>query len=257
MKTTKLITTTLLFSTFALAAAPAAFAAEGDASASDATIGFTTHDSPTGPVNPENPSTPITIDPKDPDKPTVTGQNGPLSLDVVPNFHFGKHEVDLSGATYKTRADPARKVQNYLQVSDHRTDKNGWTVSVKRTPFVDTAKNKAIEGTTLSIPAGVVRNEIRNQWQKNEAGVQTPVDPDVIASPAVTLADGDEQLIFTTKSVGNDFGKATTTSLLGEGRDDKGRLTVAPTELTIPAGQAKEGRFVSDLTWTMTASVFK
>lgn len=249
MKTTKLITTTLLFSTFALAAAPAAFAAEGEASTSDATIGFTTHDSPTGPVNPENPGTPITIDPKDPDKPTITGQNGPLSLDVVPNFHFGTHEVDLSGATYKTKADPARTSQSYLQVSDHRTDRNGWTVSVKRTAFVDTAKNKAIKGTTLSIPAGVVRNEISNP--------QTPVGPDRIASPAVALADGEEQKIFGTKTADSDLGKATTTSLLGEGRDDRGRLTVAPTELTIPAGQAKEGCFVSDLTWTMTASVFK
>lgn len=250
MKATKIIAAGVALSTLAFSSTTAAAVGFNEAD-SHATIEFKKHMQPTSPKDPENPAKPV--DPTDPNKPTITNQNGPLSLDVVPNYDFGEHEVDLAGDTYDAGTN---KLQNYMQVSDNRTDRNGWTITVKRSAFVDSSKRNKLAGATLTIPAGTIRNEIPTADQQNTGGSDRKVSSDAIVSVKVALADDLEEIIYGTKVDSDTIGKATTTSFLGETQDTQGNTTVTPATLTIPAGVAKEGNYTATMTWSTTAGVF-
>jgi hypothetical protein len=251
MKTKNIMVAGLLLSTLALGSTRV-LAAENDQASSKATIGFTENNTPTDPKDPTDPKNPT--DPTDPNQPTPTGQNGPLSLDVVPSFDFGTQKIDLAGAVYKAGTN---NLQNYLQTTDNRTDKSGWTITVERSTFSDSTTGDTLDGTTLTIPAGVVRNAIPNAEQNNVNGSNGAVDSAKIMSPEVSLTDGQPVNILGTTEENANIGKSTTTSLLGETTDAQGALTLKPTTLKVPAGVAKAGNFESTLTWTTTAGVFK
>lgn len=250
MKITKIITAGALTSALILAGTQA-FAAENDQENSTATVKFSENTKPTDPKDPQDPTKPV--DPQNPDQPQTTGQAGPLSLDVVPSFDFGTQAVDLAGATYSAGTS---FYKNYLQVTDNRTDKNGWTITVKRSAFTDTTTGVTITGTSLTIPEGTVRNVIPNADQNNVNGATEAVDKSQIVSAKVDLADDQEATIFGTKVDSAAVGKATTTSLLGETTDAQGNTNVTPATLNVPAGAAKAGEYTATLTWTTTASVF-
>ncbi|VDG25554.1 WxL domain-containing protein [Lactiplantibacillus mudanjiangensis] len=193
---------------------------------------------PTGPVNPDDPSKPQ--DPADPNNP-VTGNEGPLSLDVAPeSFNFGKVQIDSTEQTYHAKAVTGGTGKQYLQVTDSRgADQNGWTVTVEQDKdLTETTESNpfVLTGTTITVPAGTARNSLSD-------------DP--------TMAD--DKLIATSAEVTNSSGAVavlTTTSDAGAGKGTSVK-TWDPTDvtLTIPKNTAKKGVYKNTLTWTLTAGV--
>lgn len=108
------------------------------------------------PVDPENPSQPRKDDPTN-DRNKPTGQEVPLSLDVIPtSFDFGNNKVNPNGGNYRATA----KGLQYVQVTDIRKkEQTGWAVKVQQAAFKNTS-GKVLDGASVSIPKSQVRNSL-------------------------------------------------------------------------------------------------
>lgn len=206
----------MLFSTVLLStlAATPVFAADAPQPAtSKGTVSFT---EATGPVDPVDPTQP------------GTGNTGPLTIDTVPDFAFGEHEVTGSSQKYTSTNTGVP----YLQVSDRRGvgvdgKAQGWVVDVSMSEFSD--GTTTLPGTKLSIGTGIVDASDTNT---NADGF--PAASAVDLSPATAAAT-----ILTAEK-----GKGLGTWL--EAFD--------PTTVNLTVPQQAKGAFESTLTWTISAA---
>lgn len=225
----KKIIGTLLLSTVVLSGlATPAFAA-GTAT----TNGDITFTEPTGPVDPLDPTDPNKpVDPTNPTKPDpenpTTGQEGALTLDVVPNLPFGTHEIESGTKTYPV--DATKNDSPYLQVSDRRGvgadgQAQGWNVSVTVSDFANGSQK--LEGATLNFGSSTVKKPDSN----------TSVAP---SSAAITGLDSSDSAttIFT---AAKDHGLGTWLSVYD------------PTNIILTVPEAAVGTFTATLTWDLTA----
>lgn len=212
-----------------------AHAAENNTASTSATVAFQEDSGKTDPVSPTDPSKPL--DPADPDNPG-TGNAGTLTLDVAPKaFTFGPTAASNNAMTIK--AGNVASKQQYLQVSDKRTDINGWQVKVKQdAPFASSDGSK-LSGVTVSIPKGQAYNSLATP-------ATTPVTSGLNAS-AVTTTDNIDgsaasQNVFTADDA-DQTGKSVSTDVWD------------PTnvELNVPRYTAKVGNFSTTLTWSLVA----
>ena len=131
----------------------------------------------TPPVNPEEPEKPQ-VPPEQPG----TGQTGNLTLDVIPNFEFGRTPIPtidtiinskyVAGQTTKDKAVPG--AQSFLQVSDARTVSSGWNVKVVASAFKNGSDE--IAGAELVIDAGSVAGPDDANAPQSEAASLTCTD---------------------------------------------------------------------------------
>lgn len=198
------------------------------------------NDDPTGPVDPLDPSKPgdPSTSPED-NGGSLTGNEGPLSLDVAPKaFDFGEQKMYTTAHTYQAvnadavDADGTAVTNQYLQVTDNRdSDVFGWTVKVKQDAYL-TDGSKVLTGTTINIPAGEARNSLNTPASEIDSKLKThAVDIDLA-----------EQTVFEANKA-DSSGKGTSTSVWKS----------ADVSLTIPAGVAKSGDYTNTVTWTLTA----
>ncbi|MGM0213269.1 WxL domain-containing protein [Enterococcus sp. AZ109] len=207
----------------------------------EATFSFIENTESPGPMDPENPPQPTQPDPELPaDHPNNegTGNEGPLSLDVVPSlFNFGEIPVDMMGGTYESTLTGV----HYLQVTDNRDEIDGWGVLVGRTEFQDA--EGAELAATLSLPGGVARNSmtgsaISEDFTHNADGIEIPVASAGGAGTSIFGSAG-------TNEQDERIGKATSTYTWQAGEET----------LSIGKGKAKKGTYTSTINWTLTAEV--
>ena len=245
----KKIVSSLLLSTLALSLATPVIAAEDPSvglpskGTTEGSIIFDDDSSePNKPVKPEKPDE-ETDDKDKEDNPDnkPTGNKGVLTLDVVPSeFNFGIVNLSMKEATYhatsKNKDEDANPL-NYLQVTDKRTDSNGWTVVVSRTEFKSQEGNE-LTGSTLTIPEGTPRNSLNEDASEKDDELITNeinlgVDEEGEGSHVIFRAPEKEKV-----------GKDTSTNA----------WNVKDVTLTVPELTAKKGEtFESTINWTLTA----
>ncbi|WP_246215589.1 WxL domain-containing protein [Listeria valentina] len=178
--------------------------------------------SPAGEVTPLDPEE--TVAPEDGKE---TGNQGPLSIDYVPNFLFG--EVEISGSTLTL---PDLNSNPLVQVTDNRGSGAGWTLKLSATPFINNEdETKQLTGTTLSI--GGITPEAVDETNTSTAPTPSAQTYGVSDTSAKTLL-----------RAGADAGMG---SWKGKFKTSDGANSVS---LTIPAGN-KIGSYTSTLTWSL------
>ncbi len=66
-------------------------------------VSFTQNENPVNPVNPVKPGEDV-----EPNDPHEQGTNGPLSIDYVSNFHFGKQKMSGNDKVYTAQLDTVK-----------------------------------------------------------------------------------------------------------------------------------------------------
>lgn len=222
----KLIISCLLLASLGVTCLLPLQAAAVDRTNSD--ISFTEDRDPTAPKDPADPSKAGPIGDTDNQ---ATGSEGPLSLDVVPTvFDFGQAKVAVKEQTYS--AETTTNVQ-YLQVTDKRTDRNGWTLTAERNEFHTQGNTLLLTGSTLIFPAGTVKNEL------TQGGT-----PDGLVTTSVEMIADTSYTMFSTASNGATIGKLTSTKYWAG----------ADVQLKVPAMTAKVGDYTATINWTLAAT---
>lgn len=194
----------------------------------------------TPPVDPENPT-----EPQNPPEVPGTGQEGNLTLDVVPYPYFGEYPVPTINTTYQSKiVAGSAGAQTFLQVSDARPNNTGWNVSVKADLFINsTDPANHINGAKINFSAG----DVRGPSATNKPG-----------SYAVSLncigdaAQNEEKLFIA--DAGNGIGTWVNclypTPWLSPPLDADNNLI----QLFIPANSGVTGNntYTSNLTWTLS-----
>lgn len=125
------------------------------------------------PIEPE-----IPIDPP-------TGQEGPLTIDAISSFDFGKIRLGAE----KVAAIVAEDKILGVQVSDKRGNGVGWSLTAEISAFENEAKTRQIRGAKVTIPAGKVNSKQGN-----------PLFPPV--SSEITLASSSQNILVAEKENG-------------------------------------------------------
>ncbi|MGC6767014.1 WxL domain-containing protein [Enterococcus sp. LJL128] len=189
-------------------------------------IHFSNDQTETGAKDPDDPSQPAT--PGDGHN-KETGNPGPLSLDVIPvKFDFGTVKASVTETTYQAKSTD--RVQ-YIQVTDKRTDKNGWTVKAQRTEFLDENDVDGLAGSILTIPAGSAKNELTGS--ATPTGLQT-TEAAMVAATEYTVFESENQ---------NNAGKMSSVSSWAGDQ----------VSLKIPGMTAKAKGYSATITWTLAA----
>ncbi|EOL50470.1 WxL domain-containing protein [Enterococcus caccae] len=124
------------------------------------------------------------LDPEHPEKTLNPGvdygkTSGPLRIDFVPNFQFGRSAINLSNMSYSANAllfegEIAPRGQ-FIQISDYREGQTGWSLQVRQdTQFTNIKDSKTqLDGAVLSFD---------NSWvsTRNGASRQPDVSKEVI-----------------------------------------------------------------------------
>lgn len=180
---------------------------------------------PTKPVTPTNGTS---------TKQNLNTSNG-LSLDYVPDFNFGKHEIESGTTTYA--ADDLKTNQGdmplFAQVTDVRTDPGNWTLAVKAGPMTNKATQSVLSGAYMTFGSSDVKTTSKdNEVSKvlsNFAGQQLNFDDK--AEMNVASSSSPEQATWLTRFIKKDQVDAVT--------------------LHVPGGAAQKGDYQAVLTWTL------
>lgn len=138
----------------------------------------------TGVLDPEDPEE--IVDPTDPGPSTV----GPLRIDYVAPIDFGTVSLTPTNRTYNILANKiGNKFRgNFIQITDLRAKKSGWTLQVKQEQQFQTTESEELTGSVLSFDKGwansqmssidpVVKRDtlsIKNIGQVYDVAVATP-----------------------------------------------------------------------------------
>lgn len=184
-----------------------------------------------------------------------TGQKGPFTLDVVPNYEFGIHMIESGQQTYNalfvkdgkglddkgaaTELDKATRLANpVVQVTDLREKNTGWNVTSQITDF-KTADGKVLKGAKLTLPKGTPTL----QGTPGEG-----IDPTTFAPEASGITLGSDAQIFFKAEANKGTGTWADNMF-----DNKDANTLATT-LLVPAGNSA-GDYTADITWTLSDTI--
>lgn len=158
----------------------------------------------------------------EPEEPTVppggTHNKGVLTLDNIAPLLFSTHKLDGQQQVYTSVVENSN-----VQVTDKRGDEAGWHVQVSQTPFVDKLDStKVLKGTTLILPAGVVKSAGNISVAPTVNAVEVNADLATLMSAAKGSGAGTWRTVF-----------------------DKDEV-----KLTVAAGN-KKGEYMSTVTWAL------
>lgn len=111
------------------------------------------------PVDPLDPEVEVDLE----NKPELSEDQGPLSIDFVSSFNFGSQSISVQDQNYYAR--PQRLLNgdgtvnedeerpNYVQISDRRseTDRNGWQLSVTQNNQFSSENGKELSGARMRL----------------------------------------------------------------------------------------------------------
>jgi len=182
-------------------------------------------------------------DPENPDKPGPgpgTGNSGPLTIDMVPHFDFGIHEVELGNQTYPT-VSSLNDLAHFVQVTDRRGTNAGWTLrATKDDAFMEASSNRTLGATTITL------KDMKVSSQQGALGIPASSVPtnDIVLHVGVT-----QDIIV----VPNNAGNFTNNIRFGDKND-----TLDKVELFVPAAamaQVLAGDVYSTtVTWTLVGA---
>lgn len=205
----------------------------------EAAIEFEDNTDPTNPVDPENPTNPV--DPKNPNE--KTDNPGPLSIDLVSYYNFGKVKITGNDNTYfsaPTSVKPKGETEfvdraNYVQVTDNRGSGAGWKLTVEQQqPLHNATTNQDIVGTKITLLNGFSNNARKTDANTPVKGTDVVIEPGKGAVTVLT-AQRDQGIGTWTHS----FGKDAT----------EGAKSV---KLDIPGSQKiSKGGYKATLKWTL------
>ena len=164
-------------------------------------VEFVPSTDPNAPVDPEkpNPEKPVQpIDPTDPNGPS-TGTTGPLSIDYVSSFDFGRNQISNQDQVYFARAQKYQNSKettpNYVQVSDNRGTKQGWTLTVKQVEqfkAVTPTKNTQLTGAQMMFSNPVVNSNSQegNRPEAVDSLILTPGNTTVVMTAKAGAGSG-------------------------------------------------------------------
>jgi len=190
---------------------------------------------------------PIVVDPTDPkpgneykpgkeDNP-VFGNKGPLTLDYASNFNFGSQDPKGGQTTFESLD------QNpFVQVTDRRSEKNTWNLSVKLGAFknIDSSK-KTLTNATLTIEEGTV--------QTLDGLVNSPEVAPVNKSVTLTAGDANGAKTILTSVADT----VSTWQVYWEPAKDA--LTNSKIKLDVPVHAQVQGTHTATMEWTLTDAV--
>ncbi len=200
----------------------------------------------TPPVDPENPDKEVEPEKdKDQPDPISPGTPGPLSIDHASHINFGKVMKSGNAQTYyanpvivKDGADDLERGP-YVQVTDNRGTKAGWSLSVKqKAQFAQGASE--LEGAVLSLKDGEIRSSSST---------------DGVINHDIKFENFDE--VYPVLGAQETFGAGTFTNQFGKVAEmDVNGETVKKVEsvsLHIPADLIiEDGLYSTDLEWVLT-----
>ncbi|HEK9101702.1 WxL domain-containing protein [Bacillus pfraonensis] len=198
----------------------------------------------TTPGNPDDPKDPK--DPKNPDDPEnpddnnhEDGTQGPLSIDYVSNFHFGKHDISGSDKVYYAKLDIVKgkdggnkEVPNFVQVTDNRGTNKGWKLTVKQNGQFK-AGNEELTGAEMKLSNPFVNSATDKKYAPEAKEVT--LNPDGSTQEVATAAAGK--------------GMGTWTTAYGQNIEE-GSNSIS---LSVPGTTAKvkDAKYKASLTWTL------
>lgn len=173
----------ILLMTFILTLPAEAYAAPSGEPESSAVLEFTEGEGPTTIVDPEKPV--YSIDPHEDEngETGVTNNRGSLRIDYVSNFKFGSQAVQSGSQQFHAALIPADaehtesgyiEVPNFVQLSDLRGTKAGWTLSVKQDDYFKVTSGE-LEGREMT-GARITLDNIITNTARQENAVQTAAD---------------------------------------------------------------------------------
>ena len=170
------------------------------------------------------------LDDKDDENNNQTGQKGPLTLDLVPNFNFGTEAIKAEGNVLAVNKEHKLAVQ----VSDQRGTGAGWNLTLGLSDFVNLdqdASEKAAVLKGISLATGIVSQKTTANNPNKESAPEMP---------EITLIPGEDDVIYQAAA---EAGLGTWLGYFAENNQAK-------TSLTIPAGNYV-GEYAATLTWTL------
>lgn len=203
-----------------------------------ADIAFEENTDPTRPVNPEAPDPTNPVTPGEEGDGEETKQSGPLSIDYLTNFKFGRKKMTGNTTSYYARnssikyeGGKAFPIQNFVQVTDNRTTGAGWTLTVQQ-------DNPLTNGTT-DIKQTELRLKNVTMMSENKTGIPT-------GSTLAKLSPGSGATLVTQAAKNQGYG--TWAAVFGQDLL-AGEKSV---ELQIDGGQRiTKGAYSTTLTWTL------
>lgn len=221
--------------------APAvSFAADGGEYDTNGVITFTPNNGTTDPVDPVDPTNPVKpVDPTDPSGPKP-GTAGPLSIDYASSLDFGSQKITSKDEIYKAKAqkyldkDNVEKTgPNFVQVTDNRGTKKGWTLQMKQNSQFTTADADELTGAEITFKNG---NVVTASDSEKPTGQAT-----IVADPS-----GDLKNVMSAKD-----GQGAGTYLLDWGTD---AATAAESiELSVPGSTTKYAKkYSTTFTWVLS-----
>lgn len=198
---------------------------------SHVTISFEENTGPTKPVNPVDPSLPNPPDGGN----NETGSNGPLSLDVVPNFAFGAQKITGNVETYESV-----NLKPYIQVTDTRGTGAGWKVTASLSSFTEVGNSSEVllTSATLRLKNAQVKT-------KNVGNTNPPV-----ATSVVNLTAGGMSEDILIAVIGKGKGTWLNTWLATSQTD----LTNANATLQIDTQNVKNIAYEATIDWTLSTT---
>ncbi|WP_022792023.1 WxL domain-containing protein [Weissella halotolerans] len=206
---------------------------------------------PNNPVVPVDPDDPNDKNPVDPDK----GTQGPLSIDYVSDFNFGKQKISSKDMTYFAKAqkfvDDTKPHVLYAQVTDNRGTGQGWQLNVKQD-----AEFKTADGTNTLTGAQIAIKGMNTATQDGSAAGQ------VLAGAADTQLKVGANVLAMNAPV--DAGQGTWVDRFGADTDlkneadtneDGGARDVdQAVTLSVPGKSNKiaDQKYSTSLTWTLS-----
>ncbi|WP_314066126.1 WxL domain-containing protein [uncultured Vagococcus sp.] len=227
-----------------LALPVSAIAADGGSIKSNATVTIEKNTGEEGepPVNPVDPTETVKPAPGEDgeENPHEPSTKGPLSLNYVSNFQFGRQKANGNDMTYQVKPDRVVNAQgelievpNFIQITDHRGSNAGWSLMVKQnSPFKNGAHT--LDGTEMVFSHPVLSS-------KSGSSASTPK-----ATTQFTLTGtGESALVVAAKA---EQGMGTWANRFGEDNQQ----AKSSVQLNIP-GESKKvaGFYQTSLTWTL------
>lgn len=197
---------------------------------------------PTNPVDPDNPQEGTT--PPNGSENGGTNQVGALRMDYAPsNISFGTVKYNPGTTIYSAKDNKnmsgADLSKQWIQVSDDRTEENGWSVKVSQEHEFTDGTNQ-LKGATITIPKGEIRNSLV------EGVIPTTGSDAKMTSSTVEISAGMSSTMFSAKNLDRDsLGKQITTY-----QWDPTKVT-----LKVPKGTAKvNSSYSTTINWSLVSS---
>ncbi len=197
----------------------------------------------------KNSTSPPIVNPLDPDvelEIDTEGSTSELSIDYASDLEFGSNQISTSDKTYYAAADVLVAkgsgkevlVPNFVQVTDNRGTKVGWTLSVTASDFT-TGDGRILKGAYITFNHA-------NTYDANSTGDAPTVEQSIALEQVGTP--------YPMMIAANGQGSATWGIYFAGGEDDTGDYSVT---LSVPGESTKMAdTYTSTLTWNLAETPY-